>query len=89
MHILTLGILVSNDIGISKKRNEIEKETDDIINFEKKFAQVCFMLVFFIRIVLFFMRISSAKDKFTLNFSDYGPRRKSEELYFALLSMSS
>ncbi|VIO94276.1 Uncharacterized protein BM_BM7419 [Brugia malayi] len=39
-YIIDKAMLISLDVGTSKKRNEIEKEADDIINFEKKLAEI-------------------------------------------------
>lgn len=54
MNILLLqAMLVSRDVGIYKKRIEIEKEADDIIHFEKKLAKV---------VLIIFLLLSIKKD---------------------------
>ncbi|VDK84850.1 unnamed protein product [Onchocerca ochengi] len=39
-YIIDKAVLVSHDIGISRRKIEIENEADDIINFEKKLAEM-------------------------------------------------
>ncbi|EFO26887.1 hypothetical protein LOAG_01595 [Loa loa] len=39
-YVIDKAMLISHDAGILKKRTEIGKEADDIINFEKKLAQI-------------------------------------------------
>ncbi|MCP9261885.1 Neprilysin-1 [Dirofilaria immitis] len=39
-YIIDKAMLVSHDVGISRKQIEIENEADDIISFEKKLAQI-------------------------------------------------